>query len=184
MKKRLLFLLTLLAIILPVNVFADFITYEYGTVDASNDGVAYIPIRVEEGNDKHISGALTCHTSNGLTCTVEIASGYHKNDEGGIEKDDNGALTGQIAKLVIKNSSQTSITDTITVKEDGQPGVAGLDPISVTVKGIKPKSNNAKLTGLNVSSGTLTPSFSSDNFEYTVYGIPDTIRHPKISYHH
>ncbi len=57
-----------------------------------------------------------------------------------------------------------------------------LKPITTTTTTTeKPKSNNASLTGITFSSGTLTPAFETNTKAYKVFGIKDTIKSVTIN---
>lgn len=95
--------------------------------------------------------------------------------------------SGKIANLRITNNNLIStnittkikITDIVFTNEDGDE-INGTDYSKdiTLVPGTtsKPKSTNAKLTGLSVSVGNLTPEFNSSETSYKVYNVRDTVK--------
>lgn len=97
--------------------------------------------------------------------------------------------SGELATLMITNTSSLSEEKDIIVKivnikftyDDGEvktgtdysKQITLIPEITTTPR---PKNNNASLTGLTFSSGSLTPKFESSITEYKVFGIKDTIK--------
>lgn len=104
-------------------------------------------------------------------------------------KNDSGLIAGNLGTINYKTSSELVGDFKITpinvkfYKADGtymQPGDSGVKISEGTIKYEKPKSNEAWLTSLTVSQGTMTPEFSSEVMEYTVV-VKDTINSVRIT---
>lgn len=88
----------------------------------------------------------------------------------------------EIATIIITNPTANNIKNTLTLTLSGQKYskdmelVAGQTPTTA-----KPLSTNSNLSKIEISSGTLDPTFSKDITTYTVTGIKDTINSVNIT---
>ncbi len=103
-------------------------------------------------------------------------------------------VDGTIALINITNNNKSPTTKDITIKltdvilkyEDGTEKNHSDITKQITLRGktittTRPLSNDAKISNLTFSQGTLTPSFKSDVKEYKVYDLKDTIQNITIS---
>ena len=171
MKKNLTRLLLLIITLLPVTVLADFFPYDLtSAIDQSNPGVAYLPIKVSgDSNHESTDNGLKCEVTNGLTCVIEPLAGYKFDEDGAIVKNDGNNITGTFARMVIKNNTESNITGYVSLKSDGDNTHGS--PIAVTVKGQKALSSDSTLSELKSAEGTLSPNFSKDVLDYTLYNV-------------
>lgn len=84
--------------------------------------------------------------------------------------------TATTTKIIISNIVFTDKEGKTTTGTDFTKEIT-LTPGATT----KPKSNNAKLTGLSLSSGSLTPEFNGATTSYKVFNLKDTIKSVTIT---
>ena len=91
-----------------------------------------------------------------------------------------------IANLIVENKSSSAMTVAVELsraKFNGEEkNVKGTSFSLKAVVSEKPKSDDATLKELKFSQGTLSPSFSPDVEEYTLYNIADTVNSTTYSY--
>ena len=83
----------------------------------------------------------------------------------------------KIADVTLENTTETTI-DNLTLSASSTIGTVSSDPISLQGKEVtttKAKSTKAELSNLTVSVGTLSPTFSTSERNYTISGIKDTV---------
>lgn len=192
MKKILISGITGLMIgVLPFTVNAAEIKTDDAKIERTQ-GVSKIPITVDISDDEtpfpQIS--LSCETDNSdVTCSFEAATGVVA--QGNASKtvfksteNPEGFKSGENIKvgyLVLTNnvSSQKEVNYKITGNTDAKVNIA--KKISVTAKQEERTLNsNPNLKSLKVSTYTISPEFNPEVYEYTVYGIQDTINSVKI----
>jgi hypothetical protein len=114
------------------------------------------------------SGSLTPGFSPGtLTYTVDVATGVTSVDVAATKSDPNALISGDIP-----NSGQATIpldgpgsSKTVSVTVTAPNQVSRI--YRITINRLAP-SNNANLSGLTVSAGTLNPGFAAGTLNYTV----------------
>jgi hypothetical protein len=114
------------------------------------------------------SGSLTPGFSPGtLNYTVDVATGVTSVDVAATKSDPNAVISGDVS-----NSGQATIpldgpgsSKTVSVTVTAPNQVSRI--YRITINRLAP-SNNANLSGLTVSAGTLNPGFAADTPNYTV----------------
>lgn len=170
--------------------------FDFGSATKS-DNVVRIPVIMEVGSGENIKQAkIGCETNHtDVSCEVESANP----SETAVLEDSTGLTfqfagtsseyfpTGNItlATLVVTNSSTARITSlTVSLHNSSIEGVSKSASINTDIGARVPErepSSDATLSGITVSQGTMSPSFSSNTFEYTVYNIADTINSVRIT---
>lgn len=158
-----------------------------GTAD-STQGVSKVPITVTVTDDEspyeHIT--LGCDTSDSdVSCSFEgtetvLAKGTSSKT---IFTSGEGFVAGdtQIGYLVLTNnvSSQKNINYTLTGNTDVKVDISK----TITIKAKEEervKNSDANLKSIKVSSYSLNPEFNPEVYEYTIYGIQDTVNSVRI----
>lgn len=154
----------------------------------SSQGVSKIPLTVNVTDDEtpypHIT--LGCDTSDSdVSCSFEAASDVvaQGNASKTIFTSGEGFKSGdtQIGYLVLTNnvSSQKNISYKLTGNIDVKVDISK----SVTISAKQEErvlNSDPNLKSIKVSSYTLSPEFNPEVYEYTVYGIQDTVNSVRI----
>ncbi len=184
-----------LSIALPMH--ANAATLKLDNANRTNDkGVLKFPLLIEVKDGEKISSVdVDCNCGGDLDseCTFKKKDGapvvfkdkffsYHDVVDGTI-KSNFPAGTTEIGYLVIKNNlaSQRSLTFSVTSKTVTSSITNNTVNISAKEEA-RPKSHDATLKSLKPSQGTMAPEFNPNIFEYTVYGIADTINSVNINW--
>ncbi|MCH5166457.1 MAG: cadherin-like beta sandwich domain-containing protein [Erysipelotrichales bacterium] len=179
----------LICSLVSVNVNAAELTYSNSN-KINENGVLKLPLIAKIGENETISEInLTCKVDDtDVSCTFQNAdsnitsSGSDTNRIFKYVGEESGNFPSNtdttIGYLVLTNSTETQkqVRFTITSTDNR----FNIDSTSTTVSGIKIKSNDASLKRVTVSQGTMTPAFSTDITEYTIYNIPDTVKSVNI----
>lgn len=163
----------------------------FGTMDSSQAGVTNIPIKLELKNETqdYRQLRLTCETDVGavdcvfkLEGTNLLINGNNRltSTVGYIDDTNNNVFpnnsTVSLGNLVLTNSSETkydNVKVTLTYEFDSN-GEQKKEKVFI-VNGLKPKSADATLKNVTISSGSINPAFNKNTMEYTIYNIADTI---------
>lgn len=154
----------------------------------TSQGVSKIPLNVNVTDDEtpYPNITLGCDTSDSdVSCSFEAASGVIAQGSSAktIFTSGEGFKSGdtQIGYLVLTNnvSSQKNITYKLTGNTDVKVDISK----SVTLSAKQEErvlNSDANLKSIKVSSYTLSPEFNPEVYEYTVYGIQDTVNSVRI----
>lgn len=201
MKKRLvksLFIsLGVMACVSLPNV-ANAAEFSFGSV-TKNDNVNKIPVILEVDEGDSIQNIkFSCETDNTeATCVVEkvsdsVFSGEVSNnilvatyvDTTGENNPLTEAGNYTVATLVITNNSTARISGLkVSLKSATIDGVSVSKSVNTDIQPKKEVtySSDATLKSLKISQGKMSPDFSSDVKEYTIYGIADTVNSIRLT---
>ncbi len=145
---------------------------------AESEGITKVEFTISTSDASLVTLSLNKSSTilgevSGTRATLFVNEGYFTN------------LT--IAKLQITNNnlinnttnSKIVISDIKFTDKDNNVKIGANHEKTITLTPgttARPKSSNSKLTGLSVSSGTLTPSFNSSGNSYKVFNLRDTIK--------
>lgn len=193
-KKSVLFCLGVAMLgVMPITV--DAASFDWGKPVKENN-ITRIPIKMKIEETDTVSnfriGCKSGHTD--VTCevkqlssptTLSVYEGLYTYVGETPEEVNFPAGTYELVEVVLTNND-TSKKSELTVKLDGaQIGGVPKSLETQTSVGAKEeevvKSSNATLTNIQVSQGVISPEFSKDVKEYTVYQIKDTINKIKIT---
>lgn len=179
--------------LLPLK--ANAATLSLDNANRTNDkGVLRFPliltVNEEEAPIQNIDVECDCGGDLDATCEFEKKDGSYvvlRDKLFGYYEDANKttfpAGKTEIGYLVIKNNLASSRSITFSVTSKAVTSEIVKNTINITPKEVeKPKSNDATLSSLKVSQGTMTPEFNKDVTEYTIYGISDTINSVNLTY--
>ena len=183
MRKRLLMVLSLLLVLIPFSANGMSITLGAPT-NGNTAGVVYIPIELTLYDNEPVNSTdtLSCLKDSDLVkCEIEaVGSNTYAKDAKKIVPNGSYFQEGQIGRLVLTNSSYSDVVTKVTLDIGNHGGPTAYD---VLIKALdKPKSNNSRLSELKTEVGALSPSFTSDVNEYTLFGISDSNRRFKFYY--
>lgn len=194
-KLSLIFMGVLLATIIPNTVFAAEYGFDKRNVE-KNDGETKIPVYISaDGSEIINQGKITCDVpSTEVICEVEPVEGEFAGELDSTNNNyvyapmnPNEALSSgnhTIAYVILKNSSTSKQSVTVSLKGstiNGTSKEASIDTVVSVPKSDEPKSNDATLKSVTISQGKLSPEFSKDVTDYTIYGIADTINSVRIT---
>ena len=187
MKNKLKYsLLLMILMLIPTCVFAA--SVEIGTAK-NEEGKATWSI-IYKG-DKIIGGSFfqldAYGNDNGMvTCSISYSSPL--SSSGALINDTDVPSTGlTIGTLKCETTSTENQKGSVGIKgtlktNTGSVIDLNMSPKTYTVNAQRKKSSDAKLKGITVSQGVMTPEFKSDKFEYTVYNLKDTINSIRITW--
>lgn len=184
----------LMVLLLPS--MASAATLSYDDAKKTNDkGVFSVPIVLDVKDGEDISSVdLTCSTNDfDVSCSFKEAKGsvllrdnklfnYLDADEN--TKFPVGKTT--LGYVELTNSQSVMKTVSLEIKSNSsQANITLPSKMNVSIKAKETEhvaSHDATLKSLKTSQGTMSPEFNSNTFEYTVYGIADTINSVNISW--
>lgn len=179
-------------LLFPGIVNAASISFDKST---SENNLTKIPLYVNISEDEQINQIKigACETGNdSLNCSYTASTNFIVNDNLFISP--NGNISSgkiQLGFVVLENTGGSKQSN-VTLKLND---IKGLDQgtevvslenvertgIEVKVKAEEPKtSSDSKLSNIEFNQGNMSPEFSSDKLEYTIYGISDTINSIKV----
>lgn len=196
MKKviKLTIFILLLGLFNILNVNAATLTFDGDKViSGSNTGTNDIMISVISGEKiKKVEFSIEVSDSSLVALSLSKESSLAGNvniskSSLSIADLENGFASGKIATLRITNNNlvvgdssiKIKITNVVfTDEEENEIPGADYEKTITLVPGTtsRPKSTNAKLTGLSVSVGNLTPAFNNSVTSYKVYNVRDTVK--------
>ncbi len=189
-KLSLIFLGVLLISIIPNVVNASSYDFDKKNV-IKNDGETKIPIYISVDTEERISqGKISCDVrSIDVDCEIEPIEAVFS---GSVETDKRTYVFAQVSEdrilamgnhnvayVILKNTSTSKQNVDVVLKELSINNHS-IENISIQAevkvpKKDEPKSNDATLKSVSVSQGKMSPEFSKDVTDYTIYGIADTI---------
>lgn len=196
MNKRInKFILMCLGVIMfglyPNMVDAKSFSYDKGNIEKEGN-ITTIPIKLTLGASENISTfKINCETEHtDVSCKVELVDLTNFNN-----LDGTFAFIGEtpltsgdytVVNLVLTNNESSKISDVeVYTKDMSIDGTAASEIRFSTSVGAKApekvESSDASLSGMTVSVGEISPEFSKDVTEYTIYNIKDTINKIKFS---
>lgn len=177
---------------LPSVASAATLSYDE-TKKSSENGIFKIPIMLEVAENENVANIdLSCSTGYfDVSCSFEeIVSDVIIKDKKtfvyiGSNDGNNNFPAGKNTALgyVVVTNTQ-SVSKEIDLKLTSSK-VTTPNSMKFTLKGKeeeKPLSHDATLKTLKTSQGTMTPEFNPNTYEYTVYGIADTINSVNLSW--
>lgn len=177
--------------ICPNMVDAKSFTYDKGNIKKEGN-ITTIPIKLSLGDGESVSTfKINCDTEHtDVSCKVELVDSTNFNNlEGTFAFIGETPLTAgdhTVVNLVLTNNESSKISDVEVYTKDMSIDGTSVSEIrfstSVGAKAPeKVESSDATLSGMTVSVGDISPEFSKDVTEYTVYNIKDTINKIKFS---
>lgn len=182
----------LMVLLLPS--MASAATLSYDEANATNEkGIFKVPIIIDAADGDNITSVdLTCSTDAfDVTCSFEkgpkdIILTDKKFSYYNVDTKDNKFPVGKTTiGYVILTNSQSIIQTNIKLNVKSNLKDLSLPEKRVTLQAKETEhvaSHDATLKSLKTSQGTMSPEFNSNTFEYTVYGIADTINSVNISW--
>lgn len=184
----------LMVLLLPS--MASAATLSYDEAKKTNDkGIFNVPIVLEVKEGEDISSVdLSCSTNDfDVSCSFKEAKGsvllrdnklFNYLDADGNTKFPVGKTT--LGYVELTNSQSVMKTVSLEIKSNNsQASITLPSKMNVSLKAKETEhvaSHDATLKSLKTSQGTMSPEFNSNTFEYTVYGIADTINSVNISW--
>ena len=169
-KKLKLFICLICCIVLLPSV-VDAHTLRFGE-QSSSPGTTTIPVilKADPGIPENGSVALECIPSGeNVTCSIEYVN---STSNGNLATSLPAGQEIEIAKIKLNNSGYSKVRNvSVTVKAAGGASKTG----TYDVEGVQSLKTDSKLSSLSVSQGKMYPAFDPSTYEYTVYGLKDTI---------
>lgn len=177
------------ALVMPNVVFAAEVNF--GKMSTGDDGVTTIPLELVT-KDEAVDAQklrLTCDTDVGaVECAFKLegasllinGNGRITTTVGYIDDSNNNVFpnnsTIALGNLVLTNSSETKYDKVkVTLQYELDSNGEVQTEKTFIVNGIKPKSEDATLKSVSISTGSINPSFNPNTFDYTIYNITDTV---------
>ena len=175
----------------PNMVDAKSFSYDKGNIEKEGN-ITTIPIKLVLGDGETVSTfKINCDTEHtDVSCKVELVDTSNFNNIDGtyayIGETPLSSGEHTVVNLILTNSESSKISDVEVYTKDMTIDGSSVSEIrfstSIGAKAPeKVESSDATLSGMTVSAGDISPEFSKDVTEYTIYNIKDTINKIKFS---
>jgi len=175
--KKLFILLAGVILFGCTNVYAY--DLEFDKAEAAVNNSVTIPVIIKTPEAVPMTIPITsCETSQeNTTCSIENGIGqYNKEAKTIIGQFNEGSV---VLKVKITNNNEVRLTGvTATLKYGENKSITSKGQIIPEIVKEKPKSQNAKLKSVTIQNAkpSMTPAFSQDQTEYTIYNVSDTLK--------